>query len=58
MTAVRECIKLGIPTVCILDTNCNPGIVDIPIPANDDAIRSIKLVISKIADAIIEGKVI
>nr|QCI09046.1 ribosomal protein S2 [Inkyuleea mariana] len=55
-TAIQECIKLGIPTICILDTNCNPEIVDIPIPANDDAIRSIKLVISKIADAILEGR--
>ena len=55
-TAIQECIKLNIPTICILDTNCNPDIVDIPIPANDDAIRSIKLVISKIADAIIEGQ--
>ena len=55
-TAIQECIKLGIPTICILDTNCNPEIVDIPIPANDDAIRSIKLIISRIADAIVEGK--
>lgn len=54
-TAIQECIKLGIPTICILDTNCNPELVDIPIPANDDAIRSIKLIIGKIADAIIEG---
>nr|YP_009392264.1 ribosomal protein S2 [Osmundaria fimbriata]ARW60826.1 ribosomal protein S2 [Osmundaria fimbriata] len=56
MTAIQECIKLGLPTICMLDTNCNPEIVDIPIPANDDAIRSIKLVISKIADAILEGR--
>ena len=49
-------MKLGITTLCILDTNCNPDLVDIPIPANDDAIRSIKLIISKIADAILEGK--
>nr|YP_009293635.1 ribosomal protein S2 [Rhodymenia pseudopalmata]AOM64317.1 ribosomal protein S2 [Rhodymenia pseudopalmata] len=55
-TAIQECIKLGIPTICILDTNCNPEIVDVPIPANDDAIRSIKLVVSKIADAILEGQ--
>nr|YP_009774087.1 30S ribosomal protein S2 [Caulacanthus okamurae]QIZ74704.1 30S ribosomal protein S2 [Caulacanthus okamurae] len=55
-TAIQECIKLGIPTICILDTNCNPEIIDIPIPANDDAIRSIKLVLSKISDAIIEGQ--
>lgn len=54
-TAIQECVKLGIPTICMLDTNCNPEIVDIPIPANDDAIRSIKLIIGKIADAIIEG---
>lgn len=55
-TAIQECIKLGIPTICMLDTNCNPEIIDVPIPANDDAIRSIKLVLSKIADAILEGK--
>nr|YP_009745196.1 ribosomal protein S2 [Halymenia maculata]QIG87206.1 ribosomal protein S2 [Halymenia maculata] len=55
-TAIQECVKLGIPTICILDTNCNPEIIDIPIPANDDAIRSIQLVISKIADAILEGQ--
>nr|YP_009510641.1 ribosomal protein S2 [Gracilaria ferox]AXI96314.1 ribosomal protein S2 [Gracilaria ferox]UAD85798.1 ribosomal protein S2 [Gracilaria ferox] len=54
-TAIQECIKLGIPTISILDTNCNPEIIDIPIPANDDAIRSIKLIISKMADSIIEG---
>nr|YP_009511048.1 ribosomal protein S2 [Hydropuntia rangiferina]AXI96721.1 ribosomal protein S2 [Hydropuntia rangiferina]UAD87404.1 ribosomal protein S2 [Hydropuntia rangiferina] len=54
-TAIQECVKLGIPTICILDTNCNPEIIDIPIPANDDAIRSIKLIMSKIADSIIEG---
>ena len=55
-TAIQECIKLGIPTICILDTNCNPEIIDVPIPANDDAIRSIKLVINKLADAILEGR--
>nr|YP_009654366.1 ribosomal protein S2 [Pleurostichidium falkenbergii]QCH39653.1 ribosomal protein S2 [Pleurostichidium falkenbergii] len=55
-TAIQECIKLGVPTVCMLDTNCNPEIVDVPIPANDDAIRSIRLVLSKISDAILEGK--
>nr|YP_010619465.1 Ribosomal protein S2 [Xiphosiphonia pinnulata]WAX03478.1 Ribosomal protein S2 [Xiphosiphonia pinnulata] len=56
ITAIQECIKLGIPTICMLDTNCNPEIVDIPIAANDDAIRSIKLVLSKIADSILEGR--
>ena len=55
-TVIQECLKLGITTLCILDTNCNPELVDIPIPANDDAIRSIKLIISKIADAVLEGQ--
>ena len=55
-TAIQECMKLGIHTICILDTNCNPELIDIPIPANDDAIRSIKLVVSKIADSIIDGR--
>nr|YP_009397019.1 ribosomal protein S2 [Spyridia filamentosa]ARW66205.1 ribosomal protein S2 [Spyridia filamentosa] len=54
-TAIQECVKLGIPIICILDTNSDPEFVDIPIPANDDAIRSIKLILSKISDAIIEG---
>jgi small subunit ribosomal protein S2 len=54
--AVQECQKLGIPIVSLLDTNCDPDLVDIPIPANDDAIRSIKLVIGKLADAIYEGR--
>nr|YP_009392478.1 ribosomal protein S2 [Caloglossa monosticha]ARW61040.1 ribosomal protein S2 [Caloglossa monosticha] len=55
-TAIQECLKLGIPTICMLDTNCNPEIIDIPIPSNDDAIRSIKLIMSKISDAILEGR--
>jgi small subunit ribosomal protein S2 len=54
--AVQECQKLGIPIVSLLDTNCDPDLVDIPIPANDDAIRSIKLIIGKLADAIYEGR--
>ena len=45
-TAIAECRKLGITVIAILDTNCDPGMVDIPIPANDDAVRSIKLIIS------------
>ena len=40
----------------MLDTNCDPDVVDIPIPANDDAIRSIKLIVGKLADAIYEGR--
>lgn len=55
-TAIQECIKLGVPTICMLDTNCNPEIIDVPIPSNDDAIRSIKLILSKISDAILEGR--
>lgn len=42
--------------VSMLDTNCDPDVVDIPIPANDDAIRSIKLIVGKLADAIYEGR--
>nr|YP_009296590.1 ribosomal protein S2 [Apophlaea sinclairii]AOM65730.1 ribosomal protein S2 [Apophlaea sinclairii] len=56
ITAVQECLKLGIPTVGILDTNCNPELIDVPIPANDDAIRSIKLIVEKLADGIDSGK--
>jgi len=54
--AVQECQKLNIPIVALLDTNCDPDVVDVPIPANDDAIRSVKLILSKLADAIIEGR--
>jgi small subunit ribosomal protein S2 len=54
--AVLECQKLEIPIVSLLDTNCDPDLVDVPIPANDDAIRSIKLVVGKLADAIYEGR--
>jgi small subunit ribosomal protein S2 len=54
--AVQECQKLAIPIVSLLDTNCDPDLVDVPIPANDDAIRSIKLIVGKLADAIYEGR--
>lgn len=54
--AIHECQKLGIPIIALLDTNCDPDVVDIPIPANDDAIRSIKLIVGKLADAIYEGR--
>jgi len=56
MTAIRECRKLGIPIVSILDTNCDPDLVDIPIPGNDDAVRSIKLILKSLTDSIIKGK--
>jgi len=54
-TAVQECRTLGIPIISILDSNCDPDLTDIPIPGNDDAIRSIKLIIGKLADSICEG---
>lgn len=54
--AVQECQKLNVPIVALLDTNCDPDLVDIPIPANDDAIRSIKLIVGRLADAIYEGR--
>ena len=56
MTAVRECRKLGIPIISILDTNCDPDLVDIPIPGNDDAVRSIKLILKSLSDNISSGK--
>ena len=56
MTAVRECRKLGIPIISILDTNCDPDLVDIPIPGNDDAVRSIKLILKSLTDSINLGK--
>jgi small subunit ribosomal protein S2 len=56
MTAIQECRKLRIPIVSILDTNCDPDLVDIPIPGNDDAVRSIKLILKSLTDSIIIGK--
>ena len=55
MTAIRECRKLGIPIISILDTNCDPDLVDIPIPGNDDAVRSIKLILKSLTDSISSG---
>ncbi|HIJ68964.1 MAG TPA: 30S ribosomal protein S2 [Deltaproteobacteria bacterium] len=54
--AVLEANRLGMPVVAIVDTNCDPDVIDYPIPGNDDAIRAIRLVTSKIADACIEGR--
>lgn len=54
-SAVRECNQLNIPIVALVDTNCNPQNIDFPIPSNDDAIRAIKLLASKMADAVLEG---
>ena len=53
--AVAEARRLELPMVAMVDTNCNPDVIDYPIPANDDAIRAIRLLASKIADAVIEG---
>jgi len=54
--AFTEAKKLGIPVIAIVDTNCNPDGIDYPIPANDDAVKTIRLISSKIADAVIEGR--
>ena len=56
ITAIKECRKLGITVVSILDTNCDPDLVDIAIPGNDDAVRSIKLILKSLTDSIIKGK--
>jgi small subunit ribosomal protein S2 len=54
--AVAEARKLGIPIVAIVDTNCDPDEIDYVIPGNDDAIRAVKLLTGKMADAIMEGR--
>jgi len=54
--AVCEAYKLGIPTVALVDTNCDPEPIDYVIPGNDDAIRAIRLIATKVADAVIEGR--
>ncbi len=54
--AVAEARKLGVPVVGIVDTNCDPDEVDYPVPGNDDAIRAIRLIAAKMADAILEGR--
>ena len=56
LIAIQEANKLNIPVICLADTNANPDNIDHLIPGNDDAIRSVKLVASKLADAILEGK--
>jgi small subunit ribosomal protein S2 len=54
--AVLEARKLGIPIIAVIDTNCDPDEIDYAIPGNDDAIRAVRLMVGKIADAIIEGR--
>jgi len=57
-TAIKEANRLEIPVVAVVDSNCDPSRVDYVIPSNDDAIRAIKLIVGKIADAVLEGKAI
>ena len=54
--AVAEAKRTGVPVVAIVDTKCDPDNIDHPIPANDDAVRAVKLITSKIADAVVQGK--
>lgn len=54
--AIKEASRLGIPIVALTDTNCDPDPIDYVIPANDDAIRSVRLILSRLADAMIEGQ--
>ena len=55
-TAIAEANKLGIPIIAIVDTNCDPDPIDLPVPGNDDAIRSIRLICSVLSDAVISGR--
>ena len=56
LIAIKEANKLSIPVICLADTNADPDGVDYIIPGNDDAIRSVKLIVSRLADAVLEGK--
>jgi small subunit ribosomal protein S2 len=57
ITAVTEARRMEVPLVSICDTNCDPDLIDYPIPGNDDAIRSVKLFCKLVADSILEGRV-
>lgn len=54
--AVREAARLGLPIIGLIDTNCDPDLIDYPVPGNDDALKSIRYIISVIANAILEGR--
>lgn len=56
LIAIKEANKLNIPVICLADTNADPEGIDYIIPGNDDAIRSVKLIVSRLADAVLEGK--
>ena len=53
--AIQECLKLGIPTICIVDTNCNPDLIPYPIPANDDSSSSINFILTYLSNRILVG---
>jgi small subunit ribosomal protein S2 len=55
LIAIKEGNKIGIPVICLLDTECDPDVVDIPIPGNDDAMRAVELVVKELCDAVEEG---
>ena len=55
-TAIAEANKLGIPIIAIVDTNCDPDPIDLPVPGNDDAIRSIRLICSVLAESVVQGR--
>jgi len=54
--AVKEAQRMGVSTVALIDTDIDPDTVDLPIPGNDDSIRSIELILGKLSDAVLEGK--
>jgi small subunit ribosomal protein S2 len=56
VNAVKECNKLGIRTITLLDTNCDPSLADLIIPANDDSIRSVELILNELKEAIQKGQ--
>jgi len=56
ITAINECKKLGIPIISLLDSDCDPKLVDIPIPGNDDATESIKLILNSLTNSILKGQ--
>ena len=56
--AIREARSMGVTTIALIDTDCDPDLVDLPIPGNDDSIRSIELIVQQLADAILEGKAV
>lgn len=56
LNAVKECMKLSIPMLTIVDTNCDPTLTDLLIPANDDSIASVSLILKALNDSIVKGK--